>query len=263
MKNAIEKSMEKWSVPKEEFSLKWLHGHRTLPKLSQKPKQYVYFHGFWSCGDHFMAIKLAKLQFDIGNVFYRFSFRWNGKSDLDFSTITLSTQAEDIKNMVDYILDNSNLDTIIPVCYSMWASSLLAAIQKYPEIEKYFEKYFFFAPSFDFLENRKKKMWDGRMQEWKENWYVEVKNDARGIIEKLPYFFVEDAEEYDLKKAFESLKKPMTIVHGNEDDFVPIEATRDFISLWKWEIDFHEVNDGHKLVKGYRKVKEVVLGGEN
>ena len=58
-----------------------------------------------------------------------------------------------------------------------------------------------------------------------------MKNDARGIIEKLPYFFVEDAEEYDLKKAFESLKKPMTIVHGNEDDVVPIEATRDFISL--------------------------------
>jgi hypothetical protein len=35
----------------------------------------------------------------------------------------------------------------------------------------------------------------------------------------------------------------MTIVHGNSDDVVPIEATKDFLTLSKQKIDFHEVKD--------------------
>jgi hypothetical protein len=50
---------------------------------------------------------------------YRFTLRGNGKSELDFSKMSLTTQAEDIKNMVDYILSQSEGEKIIPVSYSM------------------------------------------------------------------------------------------------------------------------------------------------
>lgn len=259
MKSSIERSMQKWQIPEEELSFEWLHWYKSLVKNWKGGKNYIYIHGFWSSCDHLIARKLAKYLFDRGDSFYRLSLRWNGESKWDFNTMTLSTQAEDVKNIVDYILRVDKKQSIIPVCYSMWASSLLAAVQNFSEIQKYFSEYFFLAPSFDFLENRKQKMWERRMEKWKFDWYIETQNEARGTYERIPYSFVEDAESYNLREVFQSLKKSMTIVHGNSDDVVPIEATKDFLTLSKQKIDFHEVKDWHKLVRAFQKIVEVIL----
>ena len=251
--------MERYEIPEEELKIEGMHGYKSLPEVSEGSKQYLYLHGFCSSCDHLIARKLAKLQFDRGNSFYRMSFRGSGESEGGLSTMTLSTQAEDVKNMVDYIIYHDERESIIPICYSMWASSLLASLHQYPEIQKYFERYYFLAPSFDFLDNRTRNGWVDFLKVWKEEWYKKVFNDARGIYETMPYSFVEDAQQYDMKKSFRSLKGPINVVHGDEDTVVPFDFTKEFIALTKKKVKLHRVHDRHWLIKTWSEVEEFIL----
>ena len=67
------------------------------------------------------------------------------------------------------------------------------------------------------------------MKKWEEIGAFEVLNDGRNQFENISYEFVRDAQKYELQRSFLSLNGDIHIVHGNQDDVVPLESTKKFL----------------------------------
>ena len=80
------------------------------------------------------------------------------------------------------------------------------------------------SPVSDYEEKKVLEMSEQELEEWKEKgWKVHKKSDGTPL--RLNYSFYEDFKNNNGYEAAEKIKIPTIIVHGDEDESVPVEQS--------------------------------------
>ena len=101
-----------------------------------------------------------------------------------------------------------------------------------------------FAPAFQLVERWRVALGDA-FSDWEHTGWREVHDYTTGKPARVDFGFVEDARTVDV--GFPDVRVPTLIVHGIQDDVVPVDHSRKF-AHGKRHVRLVEVDDGHELI---------------
>ena len=171
----------------------------------------------FTCSRHIrLLIDLSRDLARAGFMTLRFDFSGNGQSEGDFAQTSYSKHIGEMKKAVSLVrekgaewiglaghsmgsavslLTGADVDDVRAVCTIGGRYSQLNPLHLFTEIQK---------------------------RELKETGKVSF--TSRGKPLELNQTFFQDAVQHDLAKAVQSLNKPLLIIHGDQDDIIPVEA---------------------------------------
>ncbi len=100
------------------------------------------------------------------------------------------------------------------------------------------------APAFQ-LASRWKQMLGPGWDEWQRTGWREVPDFTTGSVARVDFGFVDDVAAIDV--GFPDVRVPTLILHGRNDDTVPIDHSRAFAG-GKDHVRLVELDDGHELI---------------
>ncbi|WP_016951515.1 YqiA/YcfP family alpha/beta fold hydrolase [Anabaena sp. PCC 7108] len=192
---------------------------------------FIYLHGFAS------SPKSTKAQ-DISDRFSQIHIKLK-IPDLnagDFSHLTITRQLNQVA--AEFIHDDSLAITLIGSSLGGLTSAYLG--EKYPQVQRLV----LLAPAFEFLSHWLPKLGEEALKRWQQEQYLLVHHSGEGRELPLSYNFVTDAAQY-LEK---NLQRPIPtlILHGTEDEVIPITASREFANSRPW-VKLVELDSDHAL----------------
>jgi uncharacterized protein len=192
--------------------------------------QYIYLHGFAS------SPKSTKAR-DIGDRFTQIhtQLKIPDLNCADFSQLTITRQ---INQVASEFSDDFTPVTLIGSSLGGLTAAHIA--QQNLQVQRLV----LLAPAFGFLSHWLPKLGDEQVQRWQQEKYLMVYHYGQGECLPLSYNFVTDATQYQE----ELLQRPIPtlILHGKNDEVIPIEASRDFGRSRPW-VKLIELESDHAL----------------
>ncbi|ALF54428.1 esterase [Nostoc piscinale CENA21] len=191
--------------------------------------QYIYLHGFAS------SPKSAKAQ-AMSDRFQTIPIQLN-IPDLNagnFSQLTITRQI----NQVAAFINNSAPVTLIGSSLGGLVSAHLA--KQYEQVQRLI----LLAPAFGFLSHWLPKLGDEAMKRWQQDKYLMVYHYGEARSLPLSYDFVTDAQQY--QEDILQRPVPTLILHGRQDEVIPITASRNFADSRPW-VKLIELESDHAL----------------
>ncbi|WP_427157295.1 YqiA/YcfP family alpha/beta fold hydrolase [Aliinostoc sp. HNIBRCY26] len=192
--------------------------------------QHIYLHGFAS------SPKSVKAQ-DISDRFTQLQIPLT-VPDLnagDFSELTISRQ---IKQVVTTFTSDSVPVTLIGSSLGGLTAAHIA--QQYLQVERLV----LLAPAFGFLSHWLTKLGEETIQRWQQEKFLMVYHYGEKRSLPLSYNFVTDATQYSENQLQRPI--PTLILHGKQDEVIPITASQDFIQSRPW-VKLTELDSDHAL----------------
>lgn len=154
----------------------------------------------------------------------------------DFSGLTLTRQFQQVA--AEFPADGMPV-TLIGSSLGGLTSAWVA--QKYPQVQRLV----LLAPAFGFLSHWLAKLGEEQLQRWQTEQFLSVYHYGEKRSLPLNYQFVLDAAQYQ----DEQLQRPIPtlILHGREDEVIPISASREFATQRPW-VELIELESDHALV---------------
>ena len=151
---------------------------------------------------------------------FRFDFFGHGESEGRFEEITLSEAVDDVKCAICYVKD-SGYEKIGLVGSSFGGFVSIVTAGQSEDLYVLALK----SPVSDYMGLLIARDQGLDIRTWKEEGFIAVKGaDGQGL--KLNYTFFEDAERIEGYSYARKIKVPTLIVHGNQDETVPLEQSR-------------------------------------
>jgi uncharacterized protein len=191
---------------------------------------FIYLHGFASSPNS------AKAR-DISDSFAKINTKLT-IPDLnagDFSHLTITRQ---ITQVLAEFPDNSLPVTLIGSSLGGLTAAHIA--QKSLQVQRLV----LLAPAFGFLSHWLPKLGDEQIQRWQQEKYLQVYHYGEGRSLPLSYDFVTDAAQYQENLLQRPI--PTLILHGTQDEVIPIAASREFARFRPW-VNLVELNSDHSL----------------
>lgn len=203
--------------------------------------QYIYLHGFAS------SPQSAKAQ-DISQRFAQIQTQLT-IPDLNaggFSHLTITRQ---IQQVAALFTANSLSVTLIGSSLGGLTAAHLA--QQYSQVQRLI----LLAPAFGFLSHWLPKMGEEAVQHWQQEGYYPVYHYGEGRSLSLSYNFVTDAAQYQE----DLLQRPIPtlILHGTQDEVIPITASRNFASSRPW-VKLVELESDHALANVTQEIWQAI-----
>ena len=213
---------EKYSVIEEKFELtkndgKVIRGVIYRPDSDGAFKTVIFSHGFNSCYKNLMGHGKFYAESGIAIIYYDFcGGGMETVSDGSMLDMTLMTEADDLKNMMDYTLGLPFVDK--DQLYLQGESqggliSSIVAVDRKDEIKGLVLWY----PAFVIPDDSKKRIEEGA-------------TDVFGI--KLSPNYDKVAISVDITELWKGFDKPVLIVHGDKDGIAPIDYSRRAIETY-------------------------------
>ncbi len=151
----------------------------------------------------------------------------------NFTGLTLTAQLSVVK-------DAAGSGSVVVMGSSMggYLAALYAARH-----EQQVEKVVALAPAFDFARLWRLRMGDEQMRVWAGRGWMETLHHGTGQVEHIGFDLYEDALKYE---PFPDIGQPALILHGVNDDVVPIGVSREFVRT-RNNARLVEVHSGHEL----------------
>lgn len=190
---------------------------------------YIYLHGWLSGPLSNKARFFKKLFADKG-----LTLNVPDLNQGDFFNLTLSRQ---IRQVVSILPDN-------PVTIIGSSFGALTALHV-AENQTRVERLVLMAPAFNFSESALSNVLAGsQLDQWRKQGQLNLEHYAYFKEVPLSYNFVEDLRRYDdaqLKRCI-----PALILHGLNDETIPVQASRDFAAARPW-INLVEMDSDHGM----------------
>jgi len=206
-----------------------------LPK-EKTDSAIIISHGFAANKDRTRLIKLAEALSKNGFVVLRFDFSGCGESE--DREITVKNQVDDLKSAVEFMQKNgySNIGLLGESLGAL--ISILAYDEKIKTLVLWAPVTKSKTPSIILKEELQQEL-NGRG-------YVIYKKDGREF--KIPKEYLEERQAVNQKEILSKIKSPILIIHGDKDDTVPLEQSKEAMQFLPKESKLKIVKDGdHKL----------------
>lgn len=199
--------------------------------------KFIYLHGFASRPESAKAVYLhqafAALQIPL---------EVPDLNQGDFSHLTITRQLSQVAKMLP--LDETPV-TLIGSSLGGLTSAWLA--QQHSQVQRLV----LLAPAFGFLSHWLPKLREDQLREWRASGYLSVYHYGEGRSLPLHYKFVEDASQYQETQLVRPV--PTLILHGRNDEVIPIQASRDYASVRPWA-QLIELESDHALIDVMPKI---------
>jgi len=149
------------------------------------------------------------------------------------------TIAEQTEVVVRAIEENDDLDVIMGSSYGGLAIANAAARFRGRPL-----RLVLMAPAFGLAENFRAQAGEAGLREWEESDSRAYFHHGFGHEVKFGWDFITSADEM----SWPNLHHPAVIIHGTQDDIVPIESSRK-VSTSNPTVELIEVEDGHRLAE--------------
>ena len=193
-----------------------LCGILSTPSDNRNSPLIVLCHGFSTSKDGRTYIRLEKMLNQGQVATFRFDFFGHGESEGKFEEITISEAVDDVLSAIHYVrelgygqigLMGSSFGGFASIVASGQSEDLCALALK--------------SPVSDYLGLLIDKDHSMDVTAWKQNGYIRIEG-AEGQNLRLNFSFYEDAERYDGYSYARKIKAPTIIVHGDQDETVPL-----------------------------------------
>lgn len=164
---------------------------------------------------HFMFAKLSKLMEKNGIASARFDFGGSGESEGEFSSVTVSSELEDAKTILDYVknLDFVDCNRVGVLGYSLGG---LVSLLLSDERRSDFEALCLWCPALNIYDVAVSGKSAVDLQKMETEGYI----DLNGLA--LSKSFLDDIEKHDVFSRGNQFRKAILVIHGEEDSIVPI-----------------------------------------
>lgn len=194
------------------------------PTNNKEKPIVVLCHGLSSSKDSRTYVSLQEILNNHKISTFRFDFFGHGESEGEFENVTISEAADDILNAIKFLkqlgytkigLMGSSFGGMASILVASRIKDLFVLALKSP-VSDYLGK---------LIAQRSKQ----EIEMWRRRGFIYYSSNGR----KLKLLFFEDAEKINGYEAAKKIKTPTLIVHGNEDETVPIEQSKKTASLIK------------------------------
>lgn len=205
------------------------------------PETFIYLHGFASSpqstkarylGDRFQTLKISLLTPDLNQD--------------DFTYLTLTRQIQQVQ--AAFPPDPQPI-TLIGSSFGGLTAAWLG------ERQIQVSRLVLLAPAFQFLSHWLPKLGPEQVQRWQAEQYLSVYHYGTKQMLPLHYGFVTDATQYEETKLQRPI--PTLILHGQADEVIPIQASRNFANQRPW-VKLLELDSDHALANVQPKIWQEV-----
>ncbi|MEH2072391.1 MAG: YqiA/YcfP family alpha/beta fold hydrolase [Nostoc sp.] len=191
---------------------------------------YIYLHGFAS------SPKSAKAR-HIGDRFSQIhtELKIPDLNADDFSQLTITRQIAQVA--AEFPKDSTRVTLIGSSLGGLTAAHLA---QQHLQVQRLV----LLAPAFGFLSHWLVKFTDEEIQRWQQEKYLMIYHYGEARSLPLSYDFVTDAAQYQEELLQRHI--PTLILHGKNDEVIPIEASRNF-RHWRPWVELVELDSDHAL----------------
>lgn len=203
--------------------------------------RFIYLHGFASSPESTKAISLRD-RFAIRNIPLEIPDLNQG----DFSHLTITRQLNYIKTA---FLSDETPVTLIGSSLGGLTSAWLG--QQNPQVQRLV----LLAPAFGFLSHWLPQLDEQELREWQSSGYRLVYHYGEKRSLPLHYQFVDDARQYPEDQLVRPI--PTLILHGKQDDVIPISASRNYANILPW-VQLIELESDHALTDVMPQIWEAI-----
>ncbi len=154
----------------------------------------------------------------------------------DFSHLTLTRQLQQIE--AEYSGSCSGKRVIIGSSFGGLTAAWLTQRQFKAD------QLILLAPAFQFLEYWSTQLGETQLKQWQADGYFSVYHYSENRQLPLSYQFVQDLSQYQDNQLQTPI--PTLIFHGQQDETIPIQASRDFAATRPW-VRLIELESDHSL----------------
>lgn len=216
------------------------------------PKPVVIFtHGFKGFKDWGHFNLLARYFAERGFAFIKFNFAYNGTTVEDHSDMhdleafgknNFSLELDDLQALIDLIYDETgpimqkelDLNRIYLIGHSRGGGAVILKAAEDTRVKA--------VATWAAVSDYDQRWTDEQMQQWKQNGVQWILNGRTGQQMPLYYQMVEDyyqnRHRLDIPKVIKKMHQPLLILHGEQDETVPVQMARDLKS-WKPDAVLH------------------------
>lgn len=206
---------------------------------------YIYLHGFASSPNsakaQYFRSAFAELAIDL---------KIPDLNQGNFSQLTITRQIEQILALFP---PNPTPITLIGSSLGGLTAALLA------EKSLQVQRLVLLAPAFEFLSHWLPQLGEAKLKQWQAEQQLMVYHYAEKRSLPLSYNFVIDAANYQDKLLLRPV--PTLILHGCDDEVIPITASRNFASSRPW-VQLIELNSNHALadvMTQWQQIKSFII----
>ncbi len=192
--------------------------------------KFIYLHGFASSPESVKAVYLRD-RFSALEI----SLQVPDLNQGDFSHLTITRQISQVETAFG---PDGTPVTLIGSSLGGLTSAWLG--QRHSQVKRLV----LLAPAFGFLSHWLPELGEEKLRQWQVSGYLPVHH--YGEKRSLPQndTFVEDARQYQETQLLRPV--PTLILHGRNDEVIPIEASRDYASMRPW-VQLIELDSDHGL----------------
>jgi len=203
--------------------------------------RFIYLHGFASAPVSAKAVYLNNCFVNL-----EISLEVPDLNQGDFSHLTITRQLSQVERMFP---SNGEPVTLIGSSLGGLISAHLA--QNHLQVERIV----LLAPAFGFLAHWLPKLQKEQLNQWIQSGYLPIYHYHEKQSLPLHYKFVEDAHQYQETQLLRPV--PTLILHGQQDEVIPIEASRDYASIRPW-VQLIELDSDHGLIDVMPKIWDAI-----
>lgn len=200
-------------------------------------KRYLYLHGFGSGPSSYKGVAFGEHYAAKGIAIERLNLRVPSFEHLRVSQMIATAQAA----------LGAPGDTAIVFGSSLGALTASRLAAKDPRVEKLV----LLAPAFQLIA-RWREMLGPALETWRETGYREFMDYTTKQMARVDYGFMEDAVLVEAG-GDPDVRVPMLIIHGTNDETVPVEHARRF-AAGRANVEMIEVPDGHELIASLPRI---------
>lgn len=180
----------------------------------------IFCHGFTTNKDGNTNQQLEVILDRVGLAVFRFDFFGHGESEGSLDQITTSHAVDNVLKAAEFVQTLGYKKTILYGSSFGGMASLLAA----PGI-KNLKAMALKSPVTDYPGSLFSRLNKSELDTWEKNGYHTF-IDGKGAKQRINYSFFQDAASLNVYQILSRISIPVLIVHGDQDEIVPVEQSR-------------------------------------
>ena len=197
-----------------------LCGILSNPTEDREKPIIILCHGFSTSKDGRTSVRLEEILNEQRISTFRFDFFGHGESEGKFAEITSSEAIDDVLNAIKF-LKESGYKKIGLVGSSFGGMASIIAASQLDDLYILALK----SPVSDYRSMAHARRSEQELKDWKEKGFIEL-DSTNEDRQRLNYSFYDDAENVKVYEAARKIKAPSLIIHGDEDETVPIAQSQ-------------------------------------